>query len=216
MADLWNNALVNPAFRNNPPAKVQVPAKTLGLVLAILAGIGALFQIFAVITAFTWANALDSLCSYYGNCVSHSGAIAGLGALVVLAGQVLAVWGGYQMYKEVQQGKAFVIYGMLLALIGNVVYAVGWGFGYYVVGFIFSLIIYGIVYYFVVISRWSWEARLTPTAAPYGAGGGYPPQQYPPQQPQYPPQQGYQQPPQQPLPPQQPPQQPPGPPGPPA
>lgn len=213
MADLWDNALVNPPFRSNPPLKVNVPARTIGIVIAILAGLAALFQIFVTITAFTFANALDSFCSVYGGCETHTAILAGLGALIVLVGDVLGAWGGFQMYQMQPRGKALVVYGMVLAIAGNIVYLIGWGFGYAFGSVIVQIIIYAIVWYFVVISRFPNEAPLVAHPAG-GYPGGYPQQPpYPPQQPQYP-QQGYPQQPQYPpqQPPAAPPQQPPAPP----
>ena len=69
MADLWNNALVEPTWlTSNPPLKVNVPAKTYGLVLGILAVLGAIAALIAMIAAFTFSATIGSLatsvCNY--------------------------------------------------------------------------------------------------------------------------------------------------------
>ena len=69
MADLWNNALVEPTWlTSNPPLKVNVPAKTYGLVLGILAVLGAIGALIAMIAAFTFSATIGSLatsvCNY--------------------------------------------------------------------------------------------------------------------------------------------------------
>ncbi|TMF98721.1 MAG: hypothetical protein E6I10_04315, partial [Chloroflexi bacterium] len=43
------DTLVNPPFANDPPVKVNFDAKVVGLVVAILAGIGALFSLLALL-----------------------------------------------------------------------------------------------------------------------------------------------------------------------
>ena len=201
-ADLWNNVLVKPPFASNPPLKVNVPAKTYGLVLGILAALGAIFGLIAAISAFTWSSTLNADCnlvnSVYGTtvCQSHSTAIAGLGELVVLVGMVLGAWGGFKMYQGDHQGRPLMVYGLVLAVLGQLVYAIFWGFSYYVAGFIVALIIYAVIYYFIVISRFPDEQPLVAAGAPagyppFGGPQQYPPQQYPPQAPppgQYPPQ----------------------------
>ena len=57
------NALLNPPFANDPPVKLNVNAKTLGLVLTVLGVIGILLQLLGLIAIF-------GLCSGYafGGC----------------------------------------------------------------------------------------------------------------------------------------------------
>jgi hypothetical protein len=221
MADLWDNGLVNPSFRNDPPLKLNVPARVMGIISLVLGILGALGALFGAFVSFTWsASGLDSFCGYYNTCATHSTALAGLGNLIELAGCALIAFGGLQMMNGQPRGRALIIYGVVLALVGSLIYSIFWGFGYAAFGLVFSLVWRAIFLYFVIIARFPGEVPLVAsTAAP---GGGYPPQQYPPQQ-------GYQQPPQAypqqappaqappQAPPQQPypPQQPPAPPGPP-
>jgi len=201
MADLWNNALVDPPFASNPPLKVNVPAKTYGLVVGILAAIGAILSLFVMIGAFTVSSALSSFesaanaecnavhgvdCSLYSTTGS---AIAGIGALIVLAAMCVGAWGGFQMYQGIRRGKALMVYGLVGAAFGWLIYAILWGFGVGITYFIVDLIIYAVIYYFLVISKFPDEVPLVAAAAP----AGYPPYGPPPNYPQppqgpYPPQ----------------------------
>ena len=206
MADLWNNQLVNPPFASNPPLKVNVPAKTFGLVMAIIAAVFAVFTLIVMIGAFTVSSALSSFesaanaecnavhgvdCSLYSTTGS---AIAGIGALIVLAAMCVGAWGGFQMYQGIRRGKALMVYGLVGAAIGWLIYAILWGFGIGITYFIVDLIIYAIIYYFLVISRFPDEAPLVPATAapagypPYGPPPNYPPPPQGPYPPQGPPQ----------------------------
>jgi hypothetical protein len=188
--DLWDNTLVKPPFAANPPYKINVPAKTYGLVIGILAAIGTLFGLLGLLATFT----VNNLCSAFVACESHSALwLASVGALLSLAGAILATVGGFQMYGLQPRGRALIIYGMVLGLAGDILYLIGWGFGFYFGSFIIRVIIYAIVYYFLVISRFPNEAPLVASGAPQGYGQppyGGPPQQPPPQPPYGPPQQG--------------------------
>jgi hypothetical protein len=209
MADLWNNQLVNPPFASNPPLKVNVPAKTFGLVMAIIAAVFAVFTLIVMIGAFTVSSALsnadqianaacnaDRAQGFNVNCSIYStsgSAIAGIGVLISFVALCLGAWGGFQMYQGIRRGKALMVYGLVLAALGWLIYAILWGFGAGLAYFIVDLIIYAVIYYFVVISRFPDEAPLVAATAP----AGYPPYGPPPN---YPP------PPQGPYPPQGPPQ----------
>lgn len=204
--DLWDNALVRPPFAANPPLKVNVNAKIYGLVIGILAALGALFGLFSLFATFSVSSSLDSFCATYGGCATHSAVwLATIGALVSLIGSLLAAFGGFQMYQLQLRGRAMIVYGMLLGILGSILYLIGWGFGFYIGSVIVTIIIYAVIYYFLVISRFPNEAPLVAGSQGYGQQPPYgtPPQQSPPQQGGYP-QQGYGQPQ---VPPQQPPQQ---------
>ncbi len=193
MPDRSNNALVNPSFASNPPVKLNVNARILGLVIGILAAIGLLLSLFA-----------GGLLSIFGF-VGGLSPIWLLGILVAIAAEVLAALGGFQMYNLNARGKELVIYGLALGLVGAVLTLVGeiiaysgytylYSSGGAIVGLIVDIIIYGCIYYLVVISRFPSQPPLVgsgfggPPTPPYGGPPQqYPPQQYPPQQ--YPPQQ---------------------------
>ncbi|MBV8195253.1 MAG: hypothetical protein JOY80_06965 [Candidatus Dormibacteraeota bacterium] len=168
------NALTEPPFAANPPVKVNVNAKTLGLVLMILGIIGLVFELIGLFAIFGFCGIYGSICGFP--------IIWLLGDVLGLAGLAIGTIGGYRMYQLNRQGKDWVIYGLILGLagalvglVGNVIaysgLLVGVGAGA-IVGFIIDLIIYFIVYYLVVISRFPGEAPLVAS----GAGGyGSPP-----------------------------------------
>ncbi|MGA8016876.1 MAG: hypothetical protein WCB85_13255 [Candidatus Dormiibacterota bacterium] len=210
MPDRSNNALVNPSFASNPPVKLNVNARILGLVIGILAAIGLLLSLFA-----------GGLLSIFGF-VGGLSPIWLLGILVAIVAEVMGAIGGFQMYNLNPRGKELVIYGLALGLAGAVLTLVGeiiaysgytylYSSGGAIVGLIIDAIVYFCIYYLVVISRFPSQPPLVasgfggPPMPPYGGPPQqYPPQQYPPQQ--YPPQQS---PPQQYPPQQYPPQGPP-------
>jgi hypothetical protein len=175
------NQLVEPPFAANPPVKVNVNAKILGLVIAILAAISALLHVFGpvgLISLINYNSALNSLnqfCRAYGtDCGTTGIAVFGLiGIIIILAGEVLAAVGGYRMYQLNRQGKEWVIYGLILSVIGSLVTTIGWG-GYGIGSFIFGLILNFVIYYLVVVSRFPGEAPLAPPSATPTWGGGGP------------------------------------------
>jgi hypothetical protein len=171
------NQLVEPPFAANPPVKVNVNAKILGLVIAILAALGALFTVFGVIALINVNSALNSLnqfCRAYGTDCGSNIAIAGLiGYIVILAADILAAVGGYRMYQLNRQGKEWVIYALILNVIGSLITTIGYG-GYGIGSFIFSLILNFVIYYLVVVSRFPGEAPLAPPSATPTWGGGGP------------------------------------------
>ncbi len=171
------NALTEPPFAANPPVKVNINAKTLGLVLMILGIIGLIFAIIGLLTIF-------GFCGGFGVGLCGFPIIWLLGDLVGLAGLVIGTIGAYRMYQGLRQGKDWVIYGLALGLLGALIGLIGnimaysglLGFGAgAIVGFIIDLIIYFIVYYLVVISRFPGEAPLVATPGGYGGYGAPPP-----------------------------------------
>lgn len=148
--------LLNPPFAKDPPVKLNVPAKTLGLVYAILAAISAFFGAIAIIGLLG-----------LGAFVATAGAaavivwLALIGLIVSEVGTVMAAWGGYQMYQLNRDGKRLVIYGLVLNLVGSLISALGGigGFG----GWIVSAAIAFALYYLVIISRFPDEPPLVAT-----------------------------------------------------
>ena len=161
------NMLTDPPFAADPPIKLNVNAKILGLVIGILAVIGLVIALLALPIVF----AIGSVCSTF-NCGTHSGILllALLGVIVSIVGDVLYAIGGFQMYNMNRTGKDKVIYGLALNVIGGILQIVGYGG---IAGFIFSLIVAVIVYYLVVISRFPGEAPLVTSGA--GGYGSSPP-----------------------------------------
>jgi hypothetical protein len=169
------NMLTDPKFAANPPVKLNIDAKILGLVIAILAVIGAIFTLFL--------GGLLTLIGFVGGVAP----IWLLGTLIALAAEVLAAIGGFQMYQLNRRGKILVIYALALGLLGAVLVVIGQimaysGFGYLgygaggaIFGLIIDVIVYGIIYYLVVISRWPGDAPLTQSPGGYGAPPPPPP-----------------------------------------
>ena len=100
---------------------------------------------------------------------------------------VVAV-GGFRMYQGDRSGKNLVIYGIVVAVIAQVVNLIGTIIAYSglaglglgigagaIIGFIFWLVIRFIVYYLVVISRFPGEAPLVSSPGGYGAPPPPPP-----------------------------------------
>jgi MFS family permease len=167
------NVLTDPPFVADPPVKLNVNARILGLVIGILAVIGALLSLFA--------GGLFSIFAFAGGFAP----IWFLGVLIALVAEIMAAIGGFRMYNLDRGGKILVIYGLALALAGAVLnlvgqlvaysglFAIGYSAAGAVVGLIIDAIIYFCIYYLVVISRFPGEQPLVP-----GSMGGY--QQPPP------------------------------------
>ena len=174
------NVLTDPPFAADPPVKFNINAKILGLVLGILALIGAIINLLGLLAVF-------GACTVLGVSINGCGfpILWLLGALLQVAAFALAAVGGFRMYQMNREGKINFIYGCALGALGTVVYLVGnivfWGgisvtgaagVGGAVVGVIIDLIFIFVFYYLVVISRFPGEAPLVPSA--YGGGyGGY-------------------------------------------
>jgi uncharacterized membrane protein YfcA len=141
------NTLVNPPFAQDPPVKLNIDARLLGLVVAIISALGALFAVLALLIIGTHPLAL-------------------IGSLVAIVGGVLAAVGGWRMYRGNMEGKRLVIYSLALSFISAIVT----GIGYAKLGnAILSLCVTAVIYYLVVISRFS-QAPPPPPPAPPGPG----------------------------------------------
>jgi hypothetical protein len=182
------NVLTDPPFAADPPVKFNIDAKILGLVLGILAIIGAIFSLFSLLAVF-------GACTILGQTIGGCGLpiLWLLGALLQLAGFITGAVGGFRMYQLNREGKVNVIYGLALGaagtvlyLIGNIIFysglsVLGAGYGGAIVGVVIDLIVISVLYYLVVISRFPGEAPLAPRATGgYGGGYGSPPPPAPP------------------------------------
>jgi predicted phage tail protein len=153
--------LMNPPFAKDPPVKLNVPAKTLGLIYAILGAISALIGIFAI-TAFLGLSAV----------ATAAGVVSGLywlgviGAIVGLIGTIVAAWGGYRMYQEKPEGKRLVVYGLAVNVVGNLIGSLGGASDF--IGWIIGTAIAFVLYYLVIISRFPTEPPLVPTGTSKG------------------------------------------------
>lgn len=152
---LSRETLLDPPFAKDPPVKLNIPAKTLGLVYAILSGIAVLFGLFAIL----------GLLGLTGIAVG-AGAFAGvfwlglLGAIVGEVGSVLVAWGGYQMYQGKREGRPRVVYGLATGVVGSLIGSLG-GVGD-LVGWVIGAAISFVLYYLVIISRFPDEPPLVP------------------------------------------------------
>lgn len=144
------DALLDPAFAKDPPVKLDIPAKTLGLILAILGGIGTVLGVLGLIGVSAFAAAIG-------------GGLLVIATLVSLAGTAVGAWGGYQMYQEDRRGKRNAVLGLVINTVGGLISVVaGTGLG----GFIVGTLINFVIYYLVIISRYEDEPKLVGATAP--------------------------------------------------
>jgi hypothetical protein len=181
--------LLHPPFEADPPVKLNVSAKTVGLITAILSGIGILLYLagIGVVTAIGSQETVLGIPTGV-----HPGilVVALLGLLAGMLADALALFGGYRMYEENPEGKRLVIYGLAVSAVASIVFDIGTA---RVGGFIFTLVVNFIIYYIVIISRF-------PNEAPLVAAGSVPPPP-PPSSPPPPPPSSYEPPPPPPPPP---------------
>ncbi|MGH2491298.1 MAG: hypothetical protein ACRDF9_07290 [Candidatus Limnocylindria bacterium] len=147
--------LLNPSFMKDPPVKLDIPAKTLGLVCAILAGISTFFGVIGLLGV----SALTA--------VAGTGTLFLVGTVINVAGSALVAWGGYKMYQEDRGGKRFVIYGLVVNAVGGLVGVLsGASLGSWIVNAALAFV----VYYIVIISRFEGEPKLV-SAVPQPPAG---------------------------------------------
>jgi hypothetical protein len=175
------NSLLEPPFAKDPPVKVNVNAKTLGLVLLILGAIGILVNALGLIGIFGFCGTY----SVYGGCGLP--VLWLLGDLIGLAAVIIGTMGAYRMYQGNREGKLPVIYGLILGVAGAVITLIGnlaaysgligvGAGGTVVFSLVIDLIVYFVVYYLVVVSRFPGEAPLSPpSATTWGGGPSAPP-----------------------------------------
>jgi hypothetical protein len=143
--------LLNPSFAKDPPVKLDIPAKTLGLIYAILAGISTFFGVIGLLGVSALAA------------VAGTGALFLVGTVINLAGSALVAWGGYRMYQGDRAGKRLAVYGLAASAIGSLIAALG-NLG--LVGWIVNAVILFVLYYLVIISRFEGDPKLATKAAP--------------------------------------------------
>jgi len=145
------DVLLNPPFAKDPPVKLDIPAKTLGLVYAILGAIGTFFGVIGLLGVSALAA------------VAGTGALFVIGTLIGVIGTALAAWGGYRMYQGDRDGKRLVIYGLVASAVGSLIAALGnLGLG----GWIFNAVVLFVLYYLVIISRFEGEPKLVANVVP--------------------------------------------------
>ena len=166
MADLSMDTLLHPPFESDPPVKFNVPAKTLGLVYAIVGAVLALFGLAGVFATF----GLSALGAALG--VSQIFILVVAGAIIGEIGTIMVAWGGYQMYQEKPEGKRMVILGLAVRVLGGLVSAVGALNPFGIFAWIIGTGVTFCFYYLVIISRFPGEQ---PLVASGGVTGGTPP-----------------------------------------
>jgi hypothetical protein len=140
------DSLVEPAFAKDPPVKLNLDAKVVGIVLAILAGLGVLLGLLGLIALFAVTAAFGGILAF-----------AFIGVIVATIADIICVMGGWRMYKGNPDGKRLAIYGLALAFVAELITIIGYGFGG---GPLIQLIVLVLFYYAVVVSRFSPEARV--------------------------------------------------------
>ena len=148
--DAYVDQLMNPPFAKDPPVKLDIPAKTLGLIYAILGGLAALFGLFSLF-ALLGLSGVATLTGFGGIWF-----LVVLGSLVSEAGTALAAWGGYRMYQGDRTAKKPVVLGLAITVIGGLITALG-SFGGGLPGWIVSTAVTFVLYYLVIISRFADE-----------------------------------------------------------
>jgi hypothetical protein len=136
------DTLVNPPFANNPPVKLNLDAKVVGLVVAILGGLGALFTLLALLSLLGFGAALAAFGGIF--------LLALIGVILNLVADVMAAIGGWQMYQGNESGKRLAIYGLAIAFAAEIIQMIGFSSSSGIV----PLILLALVYYAIVVSRY--------------------------------------------------------------
>jgi hypothetical protein len=131
------------------PVKLNLDAKVVGLVVAILAAIGGLLSLFGLLGLLGVGAALTAFGGIF--------ALALIGVIVNIVADAMMAIGGWQMYQGSESGKRLVIYGLAISFLAQIVLALGHTAG----SAILQLILLGILYYVVVVSRFPGQAPST-------------------------------------------------------
>ena len=159
------NNLTDPPFAQNPPLKVNVDSRVLGLVIGILSLVAGLAWLLVSIAGL-WVVSVNPYCSSFAqagaSCGNNGGifALGLIGFLLVVAGYLLAAVGGFRMFAMVHEAKSQAIYGLLLGVVGGLIATIGYG-GFLSV-LIFDVVLAVVVYYLIVVSRFPDEDPLLP------------------------------------------------------
>lgn len=143
------DALVNPPFATNPPIRLSVDAKFIGLGVAILAG---LFGLIGLYDLLVLLNA-GIQPSYAGIWV-----VLFVDTVVNLLADAMGLIGGWRMFKGNPAGKRLAIYGLTLSFLVQALLGLGFGTG---PSLIVWLILLAMLYYAVVVSRFTGDGLAT-------------------------------------------------------
>jgi hypothetical protein len=135
------DTLVNPPFANDPPVKLNLDAKVVGLVVAILGGLGAFFVFLALLSLLGFGAALSAAGIFF---------LALIGVILNLVADVMAAIGGWRMYQGNESGKRLAIYGLAIAFVAEIIQMIGFSSGSAIV----PLILLALAYYAIVVSRY--------------------------------------------------------------
>jgi hypothetical protein len=136
------DTLVNPPFAKNPPVKLNLDAKMVGLVVAILGGLGALFAFLGLLGLLGLGAALSAFAGIFF--------LALIGVILNLVADVMAAIGGWQMYQGNESGKRLAVYGLAIAFVAEIIQMIGFSSTSAIV----PLILLALVYYAIVVSRY--------------------------------------------------------------
>jgi hypothetical protein len=140
------DTLVNPPFANDPPVKLNLDTKVVGLVVAILGGLGALFVFLALLGLLGFGAALSAFAGIFF--------LALIGVILNLVADVMAAIGGWQMYQGNESGKRLAIYGLAIAFVAEIIQMIGFSSSSAIV----PLILLALVYYAIVVSHYPAKA----------------------------------------------------------
>ena len=161
------NTLTHPPFADDPPVKLSVDAKVLGLVIGVLSVVAGIAWLLVSVTGLWVVGSVNPYCSSFGATAADCGTTSGIfilgvvGFVLVVAGYLLSAIGGFRMFAMVHEAKSQVIYGMAVGVVGGVIAAIGYA-GFLSV-FIFDLLLAVVVYYLVIVSRFPDELPLLPS-----------------------------------------------------
>jgi len=136
------DTLVNPPFAKNPPVKLNLDTKVVGLVVAILGGLGALFVFLALLGLLGFGATLSAFAGIFF--------LALIGVILNLVADVMAAIGGWQMYQGNESGKRLAIYGLAIAFVAEIIQMIGFSSSSAIV----PLILLALVYYAIVVSHY--------------------------------------------------------------
>jgi hypothetical protein len=148
--NMWDNLLVNPPIASSP-SKTRINLATLGLVVAILAGARALV---ATLGLF----GLSAVCNLNAIEVCGFPVLSLVGEFTIVAAMLLCVLGGMRLYRLNARGRVLVVYGLVLGIIGTVMFSLGYPTVPVVSGGLSSslalpVVLFAVAYYFLMVAR---------------------------------------------------------------
>lgn len=159
------NSLTDPRFAADPPIKIPVDARVLGLVIGILSIVGAIAWLIVSAAGLFVVGSVNPYCSGFAPSGANCGtsgifALGLIGFIVVVAGYLLSALGGFRMFAMIRTAKRQAIYGLVPEVVGGILAVIGYG-GFLSV-LIFDVVLAVIVYYLIVVSRFPDEIAVPP------------------------------------------------------